>query len=456
MYAVVDIETTGGYAAANGITEIAIRIHDGEKVTKQFETLVNPRQEIPYFIRGLTGITDEMVCAAPSFSEVAATVYDLLKDNIFVAHNVNFDYSFLRYHLTQAGYELTCKKLCTVKLGRKIFPGLPSYNLRKLCTSLQIPLVNHHRAGGDVDATSELLTLYIQNDREGHIYTSLHGKTKEHQLPPAISRIEIDKLPTTPGVYYFKGRNGKPLYIGKAVNIRKRVLSHFTGNNAGRQRQEFLKNIHSIDYKECGSELVALILEAVEIKQFWPIYNRALKRFEQAYGLFMFEDQKGYLRLAIDKRTKYSAPVYTFNNLLDGYTTLIALVKEFQLCPKLCFIQKNKETCTGITEEYCKGACKGDETGISYNDRVRQAIEKFKSSLPSFLLTAEGRTNNELVCVLLEKGVFLGLGYFKSDVDIRDMEYIKSNINQYSSNQYIVNLISDYALRYPNRIVNIN
>src|SRR5882672_2110806 len=132
MYAIVDIETTGGYAAANGITEISIHLFDGEKVTTKFETLINPGQPIPNYISAMTGITDKMVAAAPSFEEVAGKIHEILQDKIFIAHNVNFDYSFVKGHLKESGYELNSKKLCTVRLSRKIFPGLPSYSLGKL------------------------------------------------------------------------------------------------------------------------------------------------------------------------------------------------------------------------------------------------------------------------------------------------------------------------------------
>ena len=123
MYAIVDIETTGGYAAAHGIMEISIHVFDGTTVVKKFETLVNPRQSIPRYIQAMTGITDEMVGSAPVFEEVAETVFDHLNDNIFIAHNVNFDYSFIKSHLEACGYQYNAKRLCTVRLSRKIFPG---------------------------------------------------------------------------------------------------------------------------------------------------------------------------------------------------------------------------------------------------------------------------------------------------------------------------------------------
>ena len=169
MYAIVDIETTGGYAAANGITEIAVYIHDGERVVKHFETLINPQQDIPRFITGLTGIDDDMVADAPAFDEVADVLFDLLNDKIFIAHNVNFDYSFLKHHFKAAGYELTAKKLCTVRLAKKVFPGLPSYSLGNLCRLLQLPIKNRHRAGGDAMATVKLFERCLANNGNEHI-----------------------------------------------------------------------------------------------------------------------------------------------------------------------------------------------------------------------------------------------------------------------------------------------
>ncbi|MFI5154495.1 MAG: PolC-type DNA polymerase III, partial [Chitinophagales bacterium] len=149
IFAIVDIETTGGYAANNGITEIAIVLHDGKTEIGRFESLVNPRQPVPRYIQALTGINDKMLADAPGFEEIAPTVFDYLKDSVFLAHNVNFDYSFVKFQLEAAGYELNSKKLCTVRLSRKIFPGLPSYSLGNLCRQFNIPNFQRHRAGGD-------------------------------------------------------------------------------------------------------------------------------------------------------------------------------------------------------------------------------------------------------------------------------------------------------------------
>jgi DNA polymerase III subunit epsilon len=452
MYAIVDIETTGGYAGANGITEVAIRIHDGNSIIHRYETLINPGIPIPIYIRALTGISNEMVEKAPVFKEVASEIYSLLQDKIFVAHNVNFDYSFLRHHLTMAGFDLQAKKLCTVRLGRKIFPGLPSYSLGKFCRHLNVTIENRHRAGGDAEATALLFSLMLQNDINGHIKDSLNRNSKEQVLPPNLPKSYIDALPSCPGVYYFKDEKGKPIYVGKAKDLRKRVFSHFSGNNAGRQRQEFLRNIYSIAFEPCGTELMAFILEAAEIRRLWPANNRALKRFEQAYGLYHFEDQQGFIRLAIDKKRRYSSPLHSFNNLLEGHSLLLNLIKEFKLCPKLCFIQTNNEPCSGD----CSGACKGKLDTFVYNERVLQSINYLKTSLPSFGFVDQGRSENEYSFILMEKGNFYGMGYVDTDQPLNDLELVKSQLQQYPCNDYIRNLVLNYTSNHPERIISFS
>lgn len=453
VYAIVDIETTGGHASANGITEIAILLHDGERIVGQYERLINPGIPIPVYIRALTGITDEMLADAPTFAEVAKEIYDLLADKIFVAHNVNFDYSFLKYHLGAAGFDLQCRKLCTVRLGRKLLPGLSSYSLGKLCSQLSIDHGRRHRAGGDAAATAQLFSLLLSRDTEGYIGQVLMKNSREQQLPPNIHVSEVEQLPACPGVYYFRDQKDRVIYVGKAVNIRKRVLSHFTGNNSGRQRQEFLRNIHSIRCTPCGTELMAFILEAVEIKRLWPANNRALKRFEQTYGLYMFEDQKGYLRLMVDKRKRHSSPLLAFNSLLEGRNVLLSLLDTFRLCPRLCFIQTSCDACSGVEKGTCLGACAGREEPEAYNQRVLDAADYLQRSLPSFLLVDRGRSDDEKSVILIERGNMYGMGYLSPQIPLADVESVKSVTEQYPSNDYIRNLIFQHASRHPEKVV---
>ena len=451
MYAIVDIETTGGHASANGITEIAICIHNGNKVIERYSTLVNPRRDIPIYIRALTGISNEMVQGAPPFEDVAHDIYHLLNGKIFVAHNVNFDHSFVRYHLAASGYDLHCNKLCTVRLGRKIMPGLPSYSLGKLCTHLSIPNESRHRAAGDAEATAQLFSLLMQNDRGNHITAALKQNSKEQVLPPNLSKKDVDSLPYSAGVYYFHDQKGKVIYVGKAKNLKKRVSSHFTGNNPGLQRQGFLREIYSISHQVCGTELIALVLEAVEIKRLWPKYNRSLKRFEHAYGLYVYEDQRGYLRLAVDKHRKFNGAIYTCNTLLEGRNVLTQLIDGFELCPKLCFIQNNLEICTGVHSAAC--ACTGNESVASYNKKVNAAIDKLNEVLPTFAIRDAGRTGDEHSCLLIEKGKFYGMGYISHYFNADNLDQLKNYLTPYPGNDYIKNMVANYAVKNPDRKV---
>jgi DNA polymerase III subunit epsilon len=451
MYAIVDIETTGGHASANGITEIAILLHDGSEVVEEFQTLINPGVPIPIYITALTGINDEMVRSAPSFKEVAAQVFSLLQGKIFVAHNVNFDYSFIRHHLLAAGFDLQLKKLCTVRLGRKLMPGYASYSLGRLCKCLDIE--GRHRAAGDARATAKLFDLLVKNDTDGYIQTFLNKKSREQQLPPHLNKADIDTLPSCAGVYYFKDNKGKAIYVGKAVNLKKRVISHFSGNNSGKQRQEFLKNIYTISYQECGTELMSLILEASEIRRLWPENNRALKRFELSYGLFMYEDQRGYLRLMIDKKKKHSSPEYSFNQISEGHNLVRTLMQQFDLCPKLCFIQRNTDECIGVKENYCKGACCAKETVENYNERVRLAISSLKASLPTFALVDQGRKTDESSLVLMEEGQLKGMGYFPNTESVKELNQAKSILEPCSSTEYLRNLVMVFATKFPDKVI---
>ena len=453
LYAIVDIETTGGHASANGITEVAINIHDGNQIVERYTTLINPKRDIPVYITTLTGIDDEMLKDAPIFEDVALQIYQLLHNKIFVAHNVNFDYSFLKHHLANAGYDLQCRKLCTVRLSRKVFPGKVSYSLGKLCNALQIPINNRHRASGDADATSILFNLLLEHDSEGIIAEMLKKTSKEQVLPPNLDKAAIMKLPNQPGVYYFKDNKGKIVYVGKAKDLKKRVTSHFTGNQPNRQRQDFLRTIHHVDYVTCGTELMALILEANEIKRLWPENNRAMKRYEHKYDLYIFEDQNGYMRLAIDKHKKNNKAFQSFNNLLEGYNYLNMLVEKYQLCAKLCYLQKTASKCIAHENGQCFGACSGIETVAVYNKRLNAALDDIQRLQPSFALVDEGRKEEEMSCLVVEKGIFYGMGYFTDKNYLSDgLAPIKESLSIYQSNSYIINLILNHAEQHPQKL----
>lgn len=444
LFAVVDIETTGSYAAANGITEIAIVIHDGKKVLNFYETLVNPHVPIPYFIQRLTGIDDKMVRNAPSFSEIAAQVNELLQDKIFVAHNVNFDYSFVKYHLQACGYELDTKKLCTVRLARKVLPGLNGYSLGKLTEQLNINHSNHHRAGGDALATADLLSIITERDTGNAIGSMLKGRNSEQYLPPHLPVAELEKLPSCAGVYYFYNAAGKAIYIGKALNIRKRVKSHFSNNKTNKQKQDFLKDTYHISYRECGTELMAHILESTEIRKLWPQYNRSQRGYLARFGLFVYEDQQGFTRLAVEKIRRSVKPVYTFNTITEGHFMLREMVERFGLCTRLCNISTHPECGCGNDHE-----APGD-----YNSRAAEAVNWVKNNLPTFALIDKGVDDNEHSCILVKDGNIYGMGYLSDKkTQVKSIDTLLATVEPVQDNDYIRNLVLRHASEYPEKCV---
>ena len=452
MYAIVDIETTGTYAAANGITEFSVHIFDGVKVLEKFQTLINPLQPIPRYIQAFTGITNEMVSNAPKFEQVAENIFKLLHGKIFVAHNVNFDYSFVKASLTACNLDLNSKKLCTVRLSRKIFPGLPSYSLGNLCQSLGIRINARHRADGDAEATVKLFQELLLHDKEQHIHKSLKRDSKEQSLPPNVSKEQFDKLPYTPGVYYFHNEKGKIVYVGKARNIRYRVNSHFSNNSESRQKQNFLRHVHDISFQPCATELMACILESSEIKRLWPVFNYSQKRWENVYGIFMYEDQNGYKRLAIEKNKNQLVAASTFHYLIDGHALLRKMIREYNLCPKLCFLQNDTEKCTGIIENYCFGACEKNENPYEYNQRVMFAVESL-SAQPTYAIIDKGLNDEEQSCILVLKGKFYGMGYLPASIQISELEILKEFLTPYKENSFIRNIINGFAAKHPAKVM---
>jgi DNA polymerase III subunit epsilon len=445
-YAIVDIETTGGNASGSRITEIAILIHDGKKIVERWETLVNPQKEIPPAIFALTGITNEMVSNAPIFDLVSDRVLELITDRVFVAHNVNFDYSFIRNELELAGFKWTARKLCTVRAARKIKPGLPSYSLGRLCNSLDIPLENAHRAGGDANATAILFSRLLEWDDANVIETMIKKTATDQRLPPHLPPSDFDALPEKIGVYYFYDQYKKVIYVGKAVNLKKRVASHFSGHNINSQRQNFLRDIHGISVEVCATELVALLLECTEIKKLWPIYNRALKRFEFNYGLYEYEARSGYRYLAVGKLSKGQSCIESFNSMHTAINVLMQLREQFNIDYRFCNFgipelpQANKKEL-----EYLPDL-------DSHNEQIENALQFLVSKRQSFAIIDKGRTQEEKSIVYVENGHFYGMGYIASDIVINHVSNLKDFVTRYSSNQYIMQLINAFVLKYPQTI----
>jgi DNA polymerase-3 subunit epsilon len=448
MYAIVDIETTGGYAENHRVTEIAIYHHDGIQVTDHYRTLINPGRKIPQFITGLTGITYEMVKEAPSFESVATELHGWLKDRVFVAHNAHFDYSFLKKEFETTGISWNAKKLCTVRLSRKIIPGLRSYGLGTLAQSLGVIITDRHRAGGDAQATAAIFDLLLKRDADGVIARALKRNSGETILPPNLPREEFEKLPAKAGVYYFHDARGNVIYVGKAINIKKRIAGHFSGEAREWNRSNVRNEIHHISYELTGNELIALILESQEIRRIWPRYNLAQKfRFEE-WGIFDYQDRNGYSRFCVNVVTRGSRPLITFSNKGDAWSALWDKVRQNDLCPKLSGLQIAKGLCFSHQSGTCKGACCGVESQQEYNQRSQQAIISFSEKGPTVGIIGKGRSDNEQSIVLVDKGQYLGFGYFGNECTVTNFNSARDLIKPAKETRIVQNLVNSF-LRNP-------
>lgn len=448
MYAIVDIETTGGYAENHRVTEIAIYHHDGMQITDHYKTLINPGRKIPHFITGLTGINYEMVKEAPSFADVAEEVMGWLKDRVFVAHNAHFDYSFLKKEFEDMGLVWNTKKLCTVRLSRKIIPGLDSYGLGRLAESLGIKIPDRHRAGGDALATARIFDILLKRDQDGVIAKALRRNSGETILPPNLPKEDYDKLPARPGVYYFLDSHGHVIYVGKAINIKKRIAGHFTGEAREWNRSNIRNEIHNITWELTGNELIALILEAQEIRRLWPKYNLAQKYRVEEWGVYDYEDRNGYLRFSVNIVNRGTRPLITFSNKGDAWNFMWEKVRSHDLCPKLSGLQLAKGLCFSHQSGSCKGACQGVETPKKYNKRVQQAIDSFFEKGKTVAIFGKGRSAEERSVVLVENGNYSGFGYFGDDVVVGDLDAARMIIKPAKENRIVQNLVNSF-LRNP-------
>jgi DNA polymerase-3 subunit epsilon len=436
LYAVIDIETTGGSAQRDRITEVAIFIYDGYEVIDSFVTLVNPERAIPHFITRLTGITDQMVAYAPRFCEVARKIVEITENQTFVAHNVSFDYNFIRQEFMRLGYDYRREKLCTVQLSRKTVPGFRSYSLGNICKELGISIEYRHRAAGDALATIKLLDHLLRIRENGEAGGS-HPKvvSPEHEL--------VQNLPETTGVYYLFNDKNEAIYIGKSLNIRDRVRTHLLQCNTRRAIDMKNATVH-VGFEETGSELLALLLESQEIKRVKPLYNRQQRRTPAHYGLFTVTDDTGYTNFFIDKTNRDDIPLAVYPNKMAARDHLFHLAEQFGLCQKLCGLYQTHGACFQHSIRLCLGACIGKELPAEYNLRVANAINSLGNGSENLFIIDKGRHQDERSVVKIEQGKYLGYGYFDPNVVNGNPEVLSDCIRQFEDNRDVQQIIKLY------------
>lgn len=453
-YAILDIETTGGKYNEEGITEIAIYRFDGEKITDQFASLVNPERPIQPFVVNLTGINNEMLRSAPKFYEIAKRIVEITDGAILVAHNAKFDNRILTTEFGRLGFPFEKETLCTVELAKKLIPEQPSYSLGKLVRSLGIPITDRHRAQGDAKATVTLFKMLLLKDSNKEIVKQFVKKDPKRQVDSKLLEL-IATAPSQTGVYYMHDENGDIIYIGKSKNIKKRLTQHFTSDN--KKSKQIQLKVHAITFEKTGNELIALLQENDEIKRHKPKYNRALRKTVFNFQLSSFLDNNGYINFKIEKADARKKSITTFSNYQSAKNNLDAIINKYSLCQRLGGLHNTKGSCFNYGIKECFGACVEEEEPEYYNARAEGFLAANSYKNQHMLVIDTGRSVDERSVVLIEHGVFKGFGFFNLNFQITNPEILKSIIRPMENNRDAQHIIQSYLRRRKNvKIVHLN
>jgi DNA polymerase-3 subunit epsilon len=441
LYAILDIETTGGQFNEEGITEIAIYKFDGHEIVDQFISLVNPLIPIQPFVIKLTGINNAMLQLAPKFFEVAKRIIEITNDCVLVAHNSDFDYRILRTEFRRLGYDFNVKTLCTVELSKKLLPEQPSHSLGKLVRALGIPMADRHRASGDAMATVKLFKMLLDKDLSKEIVKEHIKFEIQKGIAPKLIEI-MESLPSRTGVYYIHDQKGKLIYIGKSRNIKKRINQHFTGTTS--KCRKIQSDVFTVTYDETGSELIALLKESEEIKINKPIHNRAQRKSVFQFALYSEKDQNGYLNLTLQKADGRKKEITSFASLHEAKNALFRITAHYNLCQKYTGLYTTKNECFQYKIKECDGACIGKIIPEEYNERVQEFIDKNSFESTNMVLVDRGRNSSERSAVLIENGIYKGYAFYDLNYQITNIEIFKNILIPMQNNRDTRNIIQAY------------
>ncbi len=426
MYAILDIETTGGKYNEEGITEIAIYKFDGHRIVDQFASLINPERPIQPYVVNLTGINNEMLRLAPKFYEVAKRIIEITDGCVMVAHNALFDNRILTTEFDRLGYNFEKETLCTVELSKKLIPDMPSYSLGKLVHALGIPLSDRHRAQGDAKATVALFKMLLSKDTSKEIIAS----TLKRDPKPKLDTKHLELIESTPpeiGVYYLHNKAGKIIYMGRGNNIRKKLVQHFTNSNKKSKRLQL--EVNSVSYERTGNELLSILKEYEEIRQNRPKYNRIPRQATFAYQLSSFQDGNGFVNLRLEKSNDGNPALLTFGNYQQAKVELLRIRQEYQLCPIISRPESISENGNFETTDLSWGNDKDPGNPAEYNRRVSEFLDRESFVNKSFLLIDRGREPQERSVIWIENGVYMGYSYFDLNYQILKPKILKTIIN---------------------------
>lgn len=374
----LDLETTGATATHDRITEVGLIEVDNGRFVREWSSLVNPGMSIPPGIQALTGISNDMVALAPRFEEIARELYEAIDGRVLIAHNARFDYGFLKNEFRRLGKTFTAPVLCTVKLSRKLFPQHPRHNLDSLMSRHGIHCDARHRALGDARVLWELAQQWRQDPGEEAVLAATEKLLKTTTVPAGLADNAFDHIPEGPGVYLFYGEKDVPLYVGKSINLRTRVMSHFSGDHRVAKDMRIAAEVKRIDWIETAGELGALIEEARLVKKLSPVHNRQLRRASELCAWHWPLDRHDEAPELVSARDLTGGEFRDLYGLFRSRRTAIEALRELalehELCHSLLGLEKRKGPCFAYQIKRCRGACAGVETPREHAARLAAAF----------------------------------------------------------------------------------
>jgi len=381
----VDLETTGGNPAYDRITEVGIiRLQNGV-LLDEWSSLVNPECPISPYIEAFTGISSEMVAAAPLFTSIATTVLDKLRGAVFIAHNARFDYSFLRSEFRKIGVDFAAEVMCTVKLSRRLFPDHIRHNLDALIERHGLACSARHRALGDAQVLKEFW-LKLKREVPAETLAAAAGRAVlavprlPAHLPPGLA----DELPEAPGAYRLFGESDVLLYIGRSNSLRNTILTQLTqlaDQPSGARQQILTAQVRRVDWVQTAGELGAMLLESDWTRSQKPLFNRRLKSNAEAVTLRPAADSSGRVHLQrIDtlEPEDLAQSFGVFHAEKDARKALTDIARAHQLCLKVLGLEQSEGSCFALQVGKCRGACTGKEALILHTLRVQMALSALK------------------------------------------------------------------------------
>jgi len=450
-FAIVTMTTFGYKPNPLRIVQLSISKLKGEFYQTIFTTNINPEERIPNYIQERTGLTDSILLKAPTFSDVANTILQELENHILVGHNASFLHYALQSEFKYLGYSFKIPQLCTIRLAKKLMPNMTNYELPYLSSVLNIPFTPSNDLEEYSNAVDILLQRLIQLDDEDVISKFLAPKVeKEHFIPKNIQYQKLNTLPNVPGVYRFQDQSGETLYVGKAKDIKKRVLSHFY--NSSEKEIALCDATFHIDFETTGSELIALLREADLIDKIDPPYNYIQKKNYITYHIIPQKNKKGILQLKIERRPFAHSPTEIFLRRGDAIKRLIQLTEKFKLCPLQTGLKTKLGRCTHGEYNECDGVCTGEEEIGSYNHKVENALDYLNNENDNYIIFEKGRTKAERSFILILHGVYQGYGFIDNSQSFSSIEDFKDMLDSKKHSYHTAKIISSYRQRNPWKI----